>query len=138
MTRFDAALHAFDIWNEGQVDPQRRWAAGVEAALAASDKWDRDNPRDHERPVDMTEHLTEAIHHLLWIWYQYGGGATDGKGSTSFPHQAMQAGERATDFLVKFGLGRDQGWQFELNRRGVDIMNLDGSSVPYPDEGNAL
>jgi hypothetical protein len=83
----------------------------------------------------VPQEIAVAIHHLLWVWKQYGGGAEDRRGVQCFPHQCFQAGEQATDYLVGLGLGIDQGWQFELNRNGVDIMNIGGEGLPYPVEG---
>ena len=65
----------------------------------------------------MTEELKIAVHHLLWIWHQYGGADYDpDSGLPVFEHRNMRAGERATDWLVTRGLGIDQGYQFEPNQ----------------------
>lgn len=65
--------------------------------------------------MDYEKEFEQAIHHLLWIWRQYGG--------NSFSHGYMQAGEQATDFLEKHGYGHDQGWCFEPNEKALGLMN---------------
>ncbi len=64
-----------------------------------------------------------AIHHLVWIWYQYGKGCTDEQGVVHLPHQCMQAGEQAGDFLAARGLGVDNCWEIELTAAGMDLFN---------------
>lgn len=81
----------------------------------------------------LTGDLRKAAHHLIWVWYQYGGGYESESGTICLPHRNMQAGEGACDLLTDLGLGQDQGWQFELNDAGrklFDVDDIDADGAP--------
>ena len=77
----------------------------------------------------MSLNERKAIHHLLWIWYEYSNDThKEPKGfeaatALHLPHRNMQAGEQATDFLISLGLAIDQGYQCELTPAGLEIFN---------------
>ena len=71
----------------------------------------------------MTDDLREAVHHLLWVWFQYGRGLARTDGKIRLSHKCMGAGEEAADFLEALGLGEDDGYYFVLNEEGEKIMN---------------
>lgn len=73
----------------------------------------------------MDSEILKAAHHLIWVWYQYGGGATSAEGRVQLEHRNMNAGEGASDFLEGLGLGSDFGYYFELNDAGMQLFNED-------------
>jgi len=66
------------------------------------------------------------IHHLIWVWFQYGGGRRSG-GRVYLPHCCMGAGEQAGEMLESLGLGVDAGWEIELTDKGVELMEKEFS-----------
>lgn len=73
---------------------------------------------------DLEIETRRAIHHLLWIWHQYGNPTTFGEPTThmELSHSCMKAGEDAADFLERLGLGEDVGDTFVVNEAGLLIM----------------
>lgn len=71
--------------------------------------------------------LEEAIHHLLWVWHQYGerGNSDLENGNVKLFHLNMRTGEDASEFLEKHGYGEDQGYYFAVNQKGCDLMHVD-------------
>lgn len=78
----------------------------------------------------MDKQLREAAHHLIWIWFQYGGGTETKDGRVMLEHRNMQAGEQAADFLEELGLGEDMGYHFELNEAGKALWQWDLAMEP--------
>jgi hypothetical protein len=81
----------------------------------------------NSRRTRMTPEQRKAAYALLWVWAQYGGTSVVSENGrvVAFEHRCMGAGEYATDWLVSLGLGRDQGWQFELNDTAMELMRGD-------------
>ena len=73
----------------------------------------------------MTPEIRIAAHHLIWVWYMYGGGTNSKDGFIQLEHRNMQAGEQAAEFLENLGLGEDMGYHFELNRAGMALWEWD-------------
>lgn len=78
----------------------------------------------------MDEELRKAIHHLLHIWLQYGSGGSRARaswpgnnGELLLDHKNMQAGEQASAFLERHGVGKDVGYSFAVNALGRQIMD---------------
>jgi hypothetical protein len=63
-----------------------------------------------------------AIHHLLSIWGQYSS-VTGKDGHEYYLHQCMSAGQEAGAFLMRLGLGEDDGIGIRLNDEGRTIAN---------------
>ena len=76
--------------------------------------------------LPIPDNVKVAAYHLLWVWHQYGGGqlSEDGK-VLVLPHMCMQAGECATDFLVRLGLAYDDGHAAVLTTAGMELLNSD-------------
>lgn len=109
-----------DLWDI--INARRPKDREIRSTLALESKIDQMNP---ETKI--------AIHHLIWIWYQYGGGSEQ-EGKIVLPHKSMGAGEQATDFLCDLGLGVDTGYQFELNAAGMEIFNAEPEEMIDADE----
>lgn len=85
-----------------------------------------DSPLNKALAGELSCTERKAIHHMLWIWLQYASHTEHEEGKHCYlPHQCMQAGERATDFLEARGLAKDQGWQAELTADGLTILEDD-------------
>lgn len=75
----------------------------------------------HWKRSEMEEKLA---HHLIWVWFQYGGGR-EVEGEVYLPHQCMSAGENAGDALEQMGYATDEGWEMKLTQKGKDLMEMD-------------
>lgn len=72
----------------------------------------------------MDLELRKAIHHLLWIWAQYGPSENiNYADKLRLDHQFMSAGEQAGDFLASHGVGIDEGREIKLTPLGMEIYN---------------
>ena len=82
--------------------------------------------------------LTQALHHLIWVWYQYGNGETLSEvrkrsplvprdcvnGDVILSHRCVSAGEEAGQFLEFLGLAENKFPYVRLTVAGIDLMDL--------------
>ncbi len=83
-------------------------------------------PNDDQAKIPASDIALIAIHHLLNVWLAYGRGNEKDE-NISLPHNCMQAGEQACDFLENLGLATDSGWYCDLTDLGKKLLYKDAS-----------
>ena len=80
-------------------------------------------------PYATLTDLEKAIHHLLWVWLQYGSYGQDSgnpeKKNVFLDHLCMVAGENASEFLEKLGYGYAVARGFVPNDKGYLLMQAE-------------
>lgn len=73
---------------------------------------------------DCDDKLKVAVHHLLWVCYQYGQ-TKEVEGDVYLIHKDMAAGKDAGEWLQSLGYVECGGYMAKITKKGIELMELD-------------